>query len=107
MLLFATAIMEGDADFLFDRLHPAVVGGFGADLCRTWIEEEILVLENYRVTGPVTGPQDQSFTSPVGEGIIESAFSAPVTFTFSGQEFESDGGFALVEDEMRWLGQCR
>jgi len=107
VLLFAAAIMEGDTDFLFDRLHPAVVGGFGADLCQTWIAREILTLENYHLTGPATGPQDQPFTSPVGEGIIGNSFSAPVVFTFSGQEFESDGGFALIGDQMHWLGQCR
>lgn len=106
-LLFATAITERDADFLFDRLHPAVVGGFGANLCRTWIEQEILLLENYRLTGPVAGPVERPFTTPVGSGIIKNSFSAPVTFSFSGQEFESDGGFALVDSEMRWLGQCR
>lgn len=104
---FASAIEDGDVDFLFDRLHPAVVGGFGMDLCRSWITNEILVLENYRLTGPVVGPQEQSFTTPVGQGIIENGFAAPVAFTFQGQEFESEGGFALIGSEMFWLGQCR
>jgi hypothetical protein len=104
---YAAAIAAGDVDFLFDRLHPAVVGGFGSELCRSWIESEILQFTSYTMTGPADGPYDQSFTTPVGTGIIENAFVAPITFTFQGQSFDTDAGFALVDAEMHWLGLCR
>ena len=104
---YAAAIAAGDVGFLFDRLHPAAVGGFGADLCRAWIDGEILALGDYRLTGAVEGPLEQSFTTPAGTGLIENAFRAPVSFVFQGQEFDAFAGFALVDGEMRWLGQCR
>lgn len=104
---FAAAIAAGDVDFLFDRLHPAVVGGFGPALCRSWIEGEILLLGEYKLSGPVEGPRDQSFTTPAGTGTISNAFAAPVSFIFQGQSFDGDGGFALVGNDMFWLGQCR
>lgn len=104
---FAAAIAAGDVDFLVDRLHPAVIGGFGPALCRAWIETEILELVDYQVTGPVAGPSPQSFTTPAGTGTIEDAFSAPVSFVFQGQQFDGEGDFALVDGEMRWMGQCR
>lgn len=107
VLAFAAAIASGDVDFLVNRLHPAVVGGFGPALCRTWIETEILELVDYQVTGPAVGPRTQTFTTPAGTGTIEDAFSAPVSFLFQGQKFDAEGDFALVDSEMRWMGQCR
>ncbi len=107
VLAFAAAIAVGDVEFLFDRLHPAVVGGFGPVLCRSWIEGEVLLLGNYELSGLVEGPRDQSFTTPAGTGTIPDAFAAPVSFVFQGQSFDGEGGFALVDNEMFWLGQCR
>lgn len=107
VIAFAAAIASGDVDFLINRLHPAVVGGFGPALCRTWIETEILELVDYQVTGPAVGPRTQTFTTPAGTGTIEDAFSAPVSFVFQGQKFDAGGDFALVDGEMRWMGQCR
>ncbi len=107
MVLFGLAIAAGDVEFLLDRLHPAAVGGFGIDLCRSWIEAEILQLDDYRLTGPVEGPRDQSFTTPSGTGTIQDAYSAPVSFIFQGQLFNAEGGFALIDTTMHWLGQCR
>ncbi len=107
VVLFALAIGAGDVEFLLDRLHPAAVGGFGLDLCRDWIEVEILQLGDYQLTGPAEGPRDQSFTTPAGTGTIADAFSAPVSFIFQGQLFDAEGDFALIDTEMYWLGQCR
>ncbi len=106
-MLYVEAIESGDVDFLVERLHPAVTGGFGPDLCRSWIEAEILQLRDYEITGPIDGPHDQTFTSPAGEGTIENVFSVPTSFTFQSQQFETDAGFALVDTVMHWLGQCR
>jgi hypothetical protein len=105
--MFVAAIAARDVGFLFDRLHPAVVGGYGPDVCRGWVEAEILQFSDYALSGPVEGPRDQSFTTPAGTGVIENAFSAPIHFTFQGQGFDAEGGFALVGTDMYWLGQCR
>jgi hypothetical protein len=107
VVAFAAAIAASDVDFLFERLHPAVVGGFGPALCRSWIEGEILLLGDYKLAGPVEGPRDQTFTTPAGTGTIADAFSAPVSFVFQGQSFDGEGGFALVDGIVMWLGQCR
>ena len=104
---FAAAIAASDVEFLFDRLHPAVIGGFGPDVCRNWVEAEILQFSDYELTGLAEGPGDQSFSTPAGSGVIENAFSAPIHFTFQGQGFDAEGGFALIDTEMYWLGQCR
>ena len=105
--LFAAAIAADDVDFLFDRLHPASLGGFGPDLCRSWIEQDILTLEDYQLTSEVEGPHDQSFTTPAGTGTIENAYSADVTFSFQGQLINGAAGFASFDGVMHWLGQCR
>lgn len=94
---FASAIEAGDVDFLYDTLSPDVVELFGSDLCRGFIEDEILLLEDYRVSGEVTPITD---TGPVDQ------FEVPVTFTFRGSEFESNAMFA-IDDGVRWFGECR
>ena len=105
--LFASAIAEDNVGFLYDRLHPASVGGFGPDLCRSWIENEIVTLDNYKLESEANGPHDQSFTTPAGTGTIENAFSADVSFSFQGQLINGEAGFALIDGVMHWLGQCR
>jgi hypothetical protein len=104
---YADALADDDVEFLFSTLHPAVIEGYGADLCRTWIANEIVDLSDYRRTGPVTGPFDQPFTTPAGSGTIPDAYSAPIAFSFGGEPFETGGGFADVDGEIHWLGQCR
>jgi hypothetical protein len=96
---FAAAIEAEDVEYLFATLSPDVVDLFGADLCRSFIEDEILLLEDYRLSGDVTRITD------TGSGPVDQ-FEAPVTFTFQGSEFESNAMFAL-DDGVRWFGECR
>jgi len=103
---YAAALVADDVDFLFDSLHPVVIDGYGADECRNWIQSEIILLGDYALTGPVDGPFEQPFTTPSGTGTIPDAYSAPIRFSFKGQDFESTGGFADVDGQIRWLGQC-
>ena len=83
-------------------MDPAVLDLFDADLCRTFIEREILALDNYALTGDVTGPDTQS----IGDRVFE-AYTAPTSFVFQGQSFESPASFAFVDDEVRWFTNCR
>lgn len=99
---FAAAIAAGDVDALFDRLHPTVLETFDEPLCRAFIEREILQLVNYRQVGDVTGPETRQFA-----GTAVDFFLAPITFTFQGAPFEDEGGFAFVDDEVRWFTTCR
>ena len=99
---YVAAIESGDVDFLFDRLHPAVVEQFDPELCRAFIEREILALGNYQVTGDVTGPAPQD----IG-GATYEVYSAPVSFDFQGESFEGTASFAVVDGEIRWFTTCR
>ena len=53
---FNTAVADGDVEFLTGRLHPVVIGLYGEDVCRAFVESDILTLNNYQLTGDVTGP---------------------------------------------------
>lgn len=104
---YRIALDEDDVDFLFDRLHPLVVEAYGEEVCRTWVETEVLALEDYQLEGEASGPADQLFTDPDGEQFaIADTFTAPVSFTFQGERFEADAQFALVDSLMFWLGTC-
>ena len=102
LLDHAAAITSPNVDFLMATLHPAVIKVHGAELCRSFVEREILALVDYRLTGEVTGPESQTVA-----GSTFDVYSAPVAFTFSGQDFEASAGFAVENGEVRWMAECR
>lgn len=99
--MFADAIAREDVEFLLGTLHPSVFTLFDEETCRTFISDEILLLDQYRLIGDVDGPTAQL----VAEMEVEM-FQAPVAFAFQGQEFTSEAAFALVEGQVRWFTQC-
>ena len=103
---FAVALAEGDLDFLFDRLHPAVIANFGEDTCRAYIETTFLAVSDYRITGAVQGPRVENV--PLGSRSIrvEEFFEAPVAFEFQGETIEATGTFAREGDQIRWFTTC-
>ncbi|MFP5332768.1 MAG: hypothetical protein ACLGHX_10470 [Acidimicrobiia bacterium] len=99
---FVGWIDAGDSDSLTARLHPVVIDEYGEDLCREFVAREILALEDYRLTGPVTGPEPSRY------GTVDvDLFRAPVAFTFQGSEFQGDATFAFVDGRVRWFATCR
>jgi len=107
LVAFSAALDSGDRDFVYTRLHPEVVTGWGADLCSAWVDREIMELSDYTFVSLVSGPVTQTVTTPNGTATILDYFTASVTFVFQGETFNSDGGYALIDGEMYWLGQCR
>jgi len=99
---FAAAIEREDVDSLLATLHPAVLETFDEEICRTFIENEILHLLDYRLTGEIDGPNSQT----IGSFTIDM-YSGPVAFTFQGQDFESGASFAIEETGVMWFAECR
>jgi hypothetical protein len=99
---FAMMIAAGDAQGLFDTLHPAVLETQDPDLCKAFIEREILALVDYRLTGGVTGPVPTTFGSTTVD-----VYSGPVSFSYQGQTFDSTATFAMVDSGVRWFTTCR
>lgn len=98
--LFATALEQGDLDFVWRRLHPDVVAVGGEELCRAWVEREIMALSDYRLLSITAGPALVSG--------IPDVYTAAVSFQYQGQVFDDGvGQFALVDGTLRWLGVCR
>lgn len=101
IVAFNAAITGSDIDFLYDALHPSVPSLFGGDFCRQFIEDQILLLEDYRLTGGVEGPEIQNI-----DGADVELYRAPAAFTFQGEQFEAEAGFAFVGGMVRWLTTC-
>lgn len=99
---FAAWIADGDVDALMAALHPAVIEASGEDLCRAFVEREILALVDYRLAGEVTGPRSATF----GSGSIDM-YEAPISFTFQGAAFDDTAQFAFVDGDVRWFATCR
>lgn len=103
---FAAATASDDAGFLFQRLHPVVLEVYDPELCRGWVEREIVGLEDYRLVGEVTETV-RSFDTPSGPVTVDPVYLAEVAFVFQGQPFQASGLYAPLEGEMRWFGECR
>ena len=103
---FAAALERGDADFVFDRLHPVVIAIHDQASCRATVEDRVLLITDYRLTGPVSGPESTDFTVSNRIITVSELFRAPVAFGFQGTEVETEGVFALLDGEMRWFTDC-
>jgi hypothetical protein len=104
---YAAATEAGDADFLFERLLPQLRDAFGSDLCRAWVEREIVAISGYQLTGTVSGPQDRTLT--VGETSIPTSeyYEGPVAFTFQGEPFDTTAQWVVQDGRVYWIGVCR
>ncbi len=96
---YASATDTDDADFLFGSLHPRVIDVGGEELCRAFVEREIVEISNYRLSGPITGPTE------IVSGV--TGYRAEVTFDFMGQTFTDNAQFAIVDGEVKWFSVCR
>ena len=105
-LAFAAALDRGDADFVFNRLHPVVIAIHDEASCRATVEDRVLLITDYRLTGPVSGPESVDFTVSNRVITVSEQFRAPVAFGFQGTEVETEGVFALLDGEMRWFTDC-
>jgi hypothetical protein len=107
VVAYRAALDSDDIAFLVDRLHPRILEIHGDELCRAWVEREVVNLDNYQIIGEVSGPADEMFTAPDGSQFaIADKFSATASFTFQGTPGESPAEFALVDGVMYWLGTC-
>jgi hypothetical protein len=104
---FAAAIAAGDNAFVFGRLHPVIIESYGEDLCRAWVDREIMALEDYTLVSVDGGPITQTFVTPAGNVTVDDYYTTTVSFTYQGQGFETIGAFAAVGPDMYFLGQCR
>ena len=107
ILAYATATTSGDSEFLFDRLLPQLVDIFGADICRTFVENEIVALSEYTLTGEVSGPFSRSLNVGDDQIDVDSYYEAPVRFTFQGQSFDQTATFVVADGQVYWIGACR
>lgn len=105
-LAFAAALERGDANFVFDRLHQVVVARYDEASCRATVEDRVLLITDYRLNGPVSGPESVEFTVSDRIITVSELFRAPVVFGFQGTEVEAEGVFARVDGEMRWFTDC-
>lgn len=102
---YQAALADDDSDFLFARLHPVVLAMFDAELCRAYIDREIVTIESYTMVGTATN-RAVSFDTPDGPVNVD-LIEAPIHFDFQGQGVDTTGQFAVVDGQMRWFTQCR
>ena len=107
VLAYAAALEAGDSSFVFSRLHPATIDGWGETFCSTWVDREIMTLAGYSLVSVNEGPVTRVFTTPAGSATVDNFYDATVSFVFSGQTFEVGGAFAQIGSEFYWLGTCR
>jgi hypothetical protein len=104
---YVSATESGDGEFLFERLLPEIRDAYGADLCRNWVNSEILAISDYKVTGEITGPSSRSLAAGSTTVAVDQYYEAPISFTFQGQSFDSKAGWVIENGQVFWVGECR
>ncbi len=105
---FSLDIANRDTDALLATLNSAVVLGSGEQLCRDFVEREILALGEYQLVGEITGPVSKVIETVAGTVTIDNIYETGVSFTFSGESFDSRADFVVDSDgRVSWLGVCR
>lgn len=103
---FAAAISAQDTDWLLDHLHPAMILGYGEDVCRKFINDEILELKQYTLVGSVVGPVSKTLSTGIGDVDVSGIYTAETSFVFQGTPFDAKAEFVLG-DSITWLATCR
>jgi hypothetical protein len=103
--LFAQAIREGDARFLFSRLHPSVVDLYGARQCRAsagaFVDPEAdFVFVSTSEPGEYPWEVD-GVTTPV-----EDVLTVQVTAVAAGEEIDREIHLGIIGTELRWFTDC-
>ena len=107
IISYSAAAAGGDGDFLFDRLLPELVDIFGSDTCRAFVENEIVALRDYTLTGEVSGPFSRTLNVGDDQIEVDRYDEAPVRFTFQGQSFYTTATFVAQDGLVYWIGECR
>lgn len=100
------AITNGDSAFVFSRLHPEIVDGFGQDVCRSWVETQIMALVDYRMAGEVSGPTTGALDTPGGRIVIDERYSVPIAFRFGGQDQQTTADYVIIDGTVYFTGTC-
>src|SRR5262245_53230179 len=96
---FAEAIRQGDARFLFDRLHPVVVDLYGAQACRAAVRAFV---------DPTTDLVFVSTSEP-GPYLFEADGTSTEVQDVLTVEVEGQGQpihLGIVGSELRWFTDC-
>jgi hypothetical protein len=96
---YAAATDSDDAEFLYSTMHPTVIAAGGEELCRNFVDAEIVLISDYQLIGPITGPV-------LLVGNVE-AYQAEVSFSFQGQQFTDNAAYAVEDGSVRWFSTCR
>jgi len=105
LVVFSKAIREGDATFLFDRLHPAVLAFYGEQQCRAKVQtfsDPNADFAFVSVRGPGTFQwQVDGQTSPV-----QDVLNVRVGFATANGPARRTIHFGIVDGELRWFTDC-
>lgn len=104
--LLDDGFQRGDAEFLFDRLHPAVLDLYGEAQCLTYLSsldapDAIEVVEVYRPEAWFYGTRDDR------QVLIEDAVRVDLVERIGDEEVELEAHLAPGDDgTFRWFTDC-
>ena len=104
---WANALRTGDATFLYERLHPAVVDRYGDTACRAYVGAIQRPLAATEVLGTDPATAAWSWETDGRSTEIPDALGLRLRRTEDGSTYtESDVHVALVDGEVRWFTDC-
>lgn len=99
------ASTTSDLGFAFDRLHPVVLELFGADMCRTWLEQRFAGT-TVEIVGEPGSPAATRLNTPSGPVDVDDLFTVLTEITFQGSVSDAPATYAYVDGLIHWFTSC-
>ncbi|MGI9602448.1 MAG: hypothetical protein ACR2QE_11225 [Acidimicrobiales bacterium] len=94
-----------DAEFLVESLHPAVIEGFGDEICRAHIDASLGQQPPLTIDG-VFVVDDYQLTRPGGRDAIDEVYLVEATATVAGRPVAWPFDLAVEDGRVLWLSWC-
>jgi hypothetical protein len=96
---------EGDSDYLFDHLHPAVIDRYGAAQCQLYLDQVAGSISNLEASS-AQYPFEFNYATDGLERLIPDSVRIEITYVAQGQELSGAMHVIISDDEGRWFTDC-
>lgn len=100
----AAKITAGDSQYMFERLHPAVIDRYGEAACHAYVDSIAGHVKQWTVDD-VTGPAAWTYTTDALDTLIAAAWTVSVNEP-AAEISAHDLHVAAVDGRWRWFTDC-
>ncbi len=102
---FSRAIRDGDREFLFERLHPAVIDFYSVRTCRVYLRDFVVPNSDF-VFRSAAQPAEFTWVVDGRATSVQDVVNVEVTAVTEEGEIDRVIHLGIVEGGLRWFADC-